>query len=220
MERIGADPVAEPRPVEQLCEIGPRACELERHASELELVEQVVEHPERGRVGVTDRGRVDEDGAGRRVGLVDEAQGLVAEVGGVGEKQLVREPEDHETRDRLVLRMPVDAAEPVVLVGARLVGDAAEDRDPGPVRPPDQREQRGDDGDHDARQHPEERHGGEPDDRELGVALIDAPEPTEPADVDEPDDRRDDDRGKRACGSPSKSGRQEEHRRNEHESDD
>ena len=79
---------------------------IKRHTSELELVEQVVEHRERGRVGVTDRGPVDEDGAGRWIGLVDEAQGLVTEVGGVGEEQLVREPEDDQARDRLVLRMP------------------------------------------------------------------------------------------------------------------
>ena len=89
--------------------------------------------------------------------------------------------------NRLVLRVTVDAAELVVLVGARLAGRAAEHGDPGPVRAPDQREQRRDDGDHDPGQDAEERDGGEPDDRELGVALVDPPQPPEPADVDEPD---------------------------------
>ena len=39
---------------------------------------------------------------------------------------------------------------------------------------------------------------------------MDTPKPTEPADIDEPDDRRDDDRRKRFLGSPSEKQRQEE----------
>ena len=43
--------------------------------------------------------------------------------------EVVGEAEEHEPGDRLVLRVPVDAAELVVLVAARLVRDAAEDGD-------------------------------------------------------------------------------------------
>ena len=64
VERLGADAVAEARAVEQLREIRPCPRELERDAPELELIEQVVEHRERGRVGVADHGGVDENGAG------------------------------------------------------------------------------------------------------------------------------------------------------------
>ena len=184
--RIGAacpGPIRSSRPVRSRVSssVAGGTRELEGDAPGVEAVDQVLEHRDGGRVDVADRRRVDEHRPRGRAGRGHEPQRLVAEVGGIGEEELVREPEQDEARDRLVLGVAVDAAEQEVLVRARLAGRAAEHGDPGPVGAPDQRQERGDDGDHDPRQDAEERNGGEPDDRELRVALVDLPQPAEAA---------------------------------------
>ena len=114
-----------------------------------------------------------------------------------------------------VLGVAVDAAEAEVLVRARLAGRPPEHGDPGPVRTPDQGEQRCDHGDDDAGQHAQEGHGGEAHDRELRVALVDPPQLPEPAHVDEADDGGDDDRGERRLRQAVEQRGQEQHRGDE-----
>ena len=130
VEPVGAETVVEPGAAKRLFERGRHAGELERDSSPIELVEEVVEHRGCGRVEVADRGGIDEHGPSARVGGRDEPQGLVAEERGVCEEELVGEAEQDEPRDGRVLRMTVDAAEAIVLIGARLACRAPEDSEP------------------------------------------------------------------------------------------
>lgn len=89
--------------------------------------------------------------------------------------------------------MPVDAAEHEVLVCARLVRRPSEHRDPGPIDPENQCEQRRDHRCHDSPEDAEEADRDEPDQRELGIGRVDSPEHAKPFQIDEADHRRDDD---------------------------